>query len=81
MESLTPGPELENSLGHPRRFGDVGDGSAYHPITDVRRETANRRNGPSQADIRRCGWHVLSVPDLPIATHADYQGLASSSPL
>ena len=35
MESLTSGPELENSLGHSRHFERVQATSAIHPIADI----------------------------------------------
>jgi hypothetical protein len=46
MESLTTGPELENSQGHSRRFRDVCNMSVPHPISDMGADIADRRFVP-----------------------------------
>ena len=46
MESLTPGPELENSQGHSRPVDDVCAMSAFASIGTKLLNYSNGRNGP-----------------------------------
>ena len=46
-ESLTPGPELENSQGHERRFKRKSRISAFPPIPDI--------------SLRRTAWRAISL--------------------